>query len=315
MQYCPTQLLYKQVRNAFLFSGALLLFASCEQRIDASSQEATTESIKKICEDLSPSEKEIFQASCLIIAIDAGIADDGYKKLDGLTVEEVNAMAEAISQRRKIEREQREKEEAARRKKLEEERIAREKEEAARRKKQEEERIAREKEEAERQRQAEIRLLTEKLATLKEQETTNMRHAECRNKVIICATSFRKAKNEFMEQPVIAFTIQNKSEQTLSAIIVDAVLTSTGRKVPWVTDAFRYSFRGGLNPGEEQKLELSPNMFSDWGRLENRPDYLLELTLKQAEDETGKTIWETYENVSEERDACEAKLNELQNAR
>lgn len=297
MQYCPTQLLYKQVRNAFLFSGALLLFASCEQRIDASSQEATTESIKKICEDLSPSEKEIFQASCLIIAIDAGIADDGYKKLDGLTVEEVNAMAEAISQRRKIEREQREKEEAARRKKLEEERIAREKEEA------------------ERQRQAEIRLLTEKLATLKEQEATNMRHAECRNKVIICATSFRKAKNEFMEQPVIAFTIQNKSEQTLSAIIVDAVLTSTGRKVPWVTDVFRYSFRGGLNPGEEQKLELSPNMFSDWGRLENRPDYLLELTLKQAEDETGKTIWETYENVSEERAACEAKLNELQNAR
>lgn len=297
MQYCPTQLLYKQVRNAFLFSGALLLFASCEQRIDASSQEATTESIKKICEDLSPSEKEIFQASCLIIAIDAGIADDGYKKLDGLTVEEVNAMAEAISQRRKIEREQREKEEAARRKKLEEERIAREKEEA------------------ERQRQAEIRLLTEKLATLKEQEATNMRHAECRNKVIICATSFRKAKNEFMEQPVIAFTIQNKSEQTLSAIIVDAVLTSTGRKVPWVTDSFRYSFRGGLNPGEEQKLELSPNMFSDWGRLENRPDYLLELTLKQAEDETGKTIWETYENVSEERAACEAKLNELQNAR
>lgn len=297
MQYCPTQLLYKQVRNAFLFSGALLLFASCEQRIDASSQEATTESIKKICEDLSPSEKEIFQASCLIIAIDAGIADDGYKKLDGLTVEEVNAMAEAISQRRKIEREQREKEEAARRKKLEEERIEREKEEA------------------ERQRQAEIRLLTEKLATLKEQEATNMRHAECRNKVIICATSFRKAKNEFMEQPVIAFTIQNKGEQTLSAIIVDAVLTSTGRKVPWVTDAFRYSFRGGLNPGEEQKLELSPNMFSDWGRLENRPDYLLELTLKQAEDETGKTIWETYENVSEERAACEAKLNELQNAR
>lgn len=297
MQYCPTQLLYKQVRNAFLFSGALLLFASCEQRIDASSQEATTESIKKICEDLSPSEKEIFQASCLIIAIDAGIADDGYKKLDGLTVEEVNAMAEAISQRRKIEREQREKEEAARRKKLEEERIAREKEEA------------------ERQRQAEIRLLTEKLATLKEQEATNMRHAECRNKVIICATSFRKAKNEFMEQPVIAFTIQNKSEQTLSAIIVDAVLTSTGRKVPWVTDGFRYSFPGGLNPGEEQKLELSPNMFSDWGRLENRPDYLLELTLKQAEDETGKTIWETYENVSEERAACEAKLNELQNAR
>lgn len=297
MQYCPTQLLYKQVRNALLFSGALLLFASCEQRIDASSQEATTESIKKICEDLSPSEKEIFQASCLIIAIDAGIADDGYKKLDGLTVEEVNAMAEAISQRRKIEREQREKEEAARRKKLEEERIAREKEEA------------------ERQRQAEIRLLTEKLATLKEQEATNMRHAECRNKVIICATSFRKAKNEFMEQPVIAFTIQNKSEQTLSAIIVDAVLTSTGRKVPWVTDSFRYSFQGGLNPGEEQKLELSPNMFSDWGRLENRPDYLLELTLKQAEDETGKTIWETYENVSEERAACEAKLNELQNAR
>lgn len=277
MNHSTTKLFYNCVKKTLLFSGALLLFSSCEQRIDASSKDSAKESIEKICQTLTASESETFRANCLIIAIDGeGFNSDSYKKLDGKTVAEVNAMAEAVTQRRKAEREQKAKEEEAKRK------------------------------------NQEISELTEKIATLKEQEALHAHHAECRSKIVVSGVTFRKQKDMFDERPVVAFTIQNKSEQALSSITMDAVLTSTGRSVPWVTDTFRYAFPGGLNPGEEQKLELSPNRFSDWGRMENRPDYHLKLTLKEAEDETGTTIWETYDTATEERAACEARLRELQ---
>lgn len=255
-----------------LLSGSLFFFTACEKRIDGSNEETVKESIQEIMEDLSEDDGKEFAASCLIIAMDGGLEGTSYKKLDGKTSKEVNAMAASIKERRKMEEKQRERE-----------------------------RITQE-----------IQQLTEKISTLREQEENDIRNAEQRRKVVISGAIFSKEKDMFRESPVIAFTIQNKSTETLSSIVLEAVLTSTGRKVPWVKDVFRYSFPGGLNPGEEQHLKLSPNMFSDWGSMKNRSDYNLNLTLKEAADENGETLWRSYENASKEREECEARLSELQ---
>lgn len=45
--------------------------------------------------------------------------------------------------------------------------------------------------------------------------------------------------------------------------------------MPWLKDTFNYSIPGGLEPGEEAKWSLAPNMFSDWGRVEMRADMVL----------------------------------------
>ena len=264
--------LVSRLTNFILFSGAVFLLSACEKRIDASNDEIAKESINEIFEGLSESEGKEFAASCLIVAMDGGFENMSYKKLDGKTAEEVNAMAKLIKERREREKKQRERE-----------------------------RI-----------EQEIQSLTERIATLKEQEASNIRNAEYRSKVVISGAVFSKEKDMFSERPVIAFTIQNKSLETLSSVVLDAVLTSTGRKVPWVEDVFRYKFPGGLNPGEEQQLKLAPNMFSDWGSMKNRSDYNLKLTLKEAADEIGEPIWVTYEGASKERAECEAQLSELQ---
>ncbi len=49
-----------------------------------------------------------------------------------------------------------------------------------------------------------------------------------------------------------------------------AVLSTTGRSVPWVDADFNYEIPGGMEPGETQKWDLSPNLFdSDWAHAKD----------------------------------------------
>lgn len=111
-----------------------------------------------------------------------------------------------------------------------------------------------------------------------------------KRQVVISKTGFRVIKDGYITRPVISFTICNKTKSALSAISADVVLMSRGRKVPWAKDSFRYSFPGGLNPGETQSLDLDPGMFSRWAKLENRDDYRLSIVVTHAEDENGSVV-------------------------
>ena len=272
---------------------AALTMTACEERYDGSSNEAAKASMEKMCKSLTVDETKEFASSYMIIGLD-NLGDDYTlnKMLDGKTVAEINAVAaeikakrEAEKEKRRIEREQREKEEAERRKAEEEQR-----------------------------RQEKISALTEKISVLRKQEEENQANQAKRDKIIITGASFRMEKDRFINtpKPIISFTINNTSEATISQLSFDAVLTSTGRKVPWVKDGFSYSFKGGLNPGEQQKLDLAPNPFSDWGRVENRDDYQLQLTIDSVYDETEEKIWLIHKNTEKERLECEQELKGLQ---
>lgn len=262
-----------------ILAGSLML-SSCEQRIDGTSDESFKASLEKIYENLSEEEAEEFTASYFMIGFSYGV-EEARKKLDGLTVSEVNELAKSL----KLNREKKEQEEAKRRCD----------EEAA-------------------QRYEEIFELRERIQVLKQQEKENARYNSLLDKIVLTGASFRREKSRYssMTDPVVSFTIHNKTDISISRVRIHAKLMSEGRKVAWMEEDIYHSFRGGLEPGETQTLNLDMNSLTAWGSLKNRDDYQLILTPKGIWDENDEEICVSAKNPTEERLECEARLLELE---
>lgn len=101
-------------------------------------------------------------------------------------------------------------------------------------------------------------------------------------------------KGEYVwdNKTIIAFDIENGTNEPISNVEFHAVLVSEGRQVPWLDDYFNYDFAGGLNPKEKQHLDLRPNMFSKWEQLKNRKDYKLMLEVMRVKGVDGNILWE-----------------------
>ena len=269
-----------------------IMLSSCEKRFDGTTEESAKASMESMADSLTDEEKKEFATSFMVIGFaNLEDVDNLNKKLHGKTVAEINAMAAEISEQKKAEQEKR---------RIEQEK--REKEEAERRKAEEEKR-----------RQEEINSLTEKIGVLRKQAEENSSNQAYRDKIVISGASFYLEKQPYINalRPIISFTISNTTEASISRISLNAVLTSTGRKVPWVKDTFGYSFKGGLNPGEEQKIELDANMFSEWGSMKKRDDYHLQLSINKVFDETEEEIWAIHQDVEKEIQECEERLKNL----
>ena len=277
---------------SLLFVVGILFLAGCGKKIDASSEKEMKKSIESIVKSMTAEEAEQFKKDCIaVIFFNQKDNAEAYKILDGKTPQEVNVMANEIREKLRLIEEQR--------------RIEAEKQRAIRE--------AELKRLAEERRANEIASLKNRIEKLKQIELENIKNQKQLARIVITGARFARIKDGFMERPVIAFHIDNKTDKTISKIFCYAVLKSKGRKVAWLKDSFNYSFKGGLNPGEKQKLALAPNMFSDWGKLENRNDYILTITIKGLEDENEKPLWQIQDNVSEEIEAAQKQLNELEN--
>jgi hypothetical protein len=57
--------------------------------------------------------------------------------------------------------------------------------------------------------------------------------------------------------------------------------------VPWVDEDFNNEMAGGLEPGESKRLQLSPNMFFNWGPRETQDRNDLVLAVKAVNAEGG----------------------------
>lgn len=108
--------------------------------------------------------------------------------------------------------------------------------------------------------------------------------------VKISSPRFSYQKTGFVEQPIISFTISNDGTIPIKRIFMHGKVQTAGRAIPWVADDFNYEFPGGLEPKEKQTLSLSPNMFSDWGKVpkDAAKGSILDLKLLAFEDASAK---------------------------
>lgn len=113
-------------------------------------------------------------------------------------------------------------------------------------------------------------------------------------RIEITKPRFTFEKSGFTEQPTISFTIANKGTIPVKRIFVHGQVQTPGRAIPWVEADFNYTFPGGLEPRETKELSLSPNMFSDWGKVPREAvrGAVLSLNLMALEDAAEKRFGE-----------------------
>ena len=95
-----------------------------------------------------------------------------------------------------------------------------------------------------------------------------------------------------LEQPMISFTVVNKSAVTISKIYVTGVLRAKGRAVPFAAQDFDLSIPGGLQPGERKHFDLEATSYGDWSSVtkhEIRNANFI-LTLNAVDDAGGAKI-------------------------
>ena len=71
-----------------------------------------------------------------------------------------------------------------------------------------------------------------------------------------------------MVEPLIDITVKNGTPTPVSRAYFHGVVKSPERSIPWIEEDFNYQIAGGLEPGEEARWKLSPNMFSEWGTVD-----------------------------------------------
>lgn len=266
------------MKNTFItiLLMTLMLLAGCsnEPRIDATSEEAFSKSLAKVIEH----EKDVqvkmqITGIVTLLAVQNSFSDTGkpyYLELSGMTGKEIIAYSDKLDKQRELNA-QREREE---------------------------------------RKSSVIKKLNENIAEIEHLEQQNkIARSELAN-IKISEAKFEIKNDGFLEKPIISFSIDNTTGKTISRASFYAVLTSKDRKVAWIKDSFSYNFKGGLNPHEKQDLALAPNMFSDWGKLENRDDYTLEITLTKVFDENERVIWEIRNDLESQKAEYERKLQE-----
>ena len=151
--------------------------------------------------------------------------------------------------------------------------------------------------------ESELKSVNDEIATLEKQKAEATKSGGLLDKIAIADAKYYWSKNAFMPQPVIDFKVTNNTGIPLSRIYYHGVVSTPGRSVPWVDEDFNNEMAGGLEPGESKRLQLSPNMFSNWGPREtqDRNDLVLAVKAINAEGVDKKKLVAGFDKADAER--------------
>ena len=100
--------------------------------------------------------------------------------------------------------------------------------------------------------------------------------------------SWRRSGN--FEQPAIEFSVRNSGKFPILRAYFRAVLTTPNRSIPWATQEFVQTFKGGLEPREKQQLTFRPQ--GDWNdkQLKDMPNAELKVTVVNFDNAIGEKM-------------------------
>lgn len=124
----------------------------------------------------------------------------------------------------------------------------------------------------------------------------------------VVRSRFSKRENLLgMAEPLIELTVRNGTPEAISRAYFVGTLASPGRSVPWLRESFSYQIAGGIEPSEQARWRLAPNMFSDWGKVNVPKDAILTVEVVRLDGPEGETL---YSSDVFDEDAA-ARLAEL----
>lgn len=88
----------------------------------------------------------------------------------------------------------------------------------------------------------------------------------------------------YSQQPLIQFKLKNDTGVVIKRVYAVGKIFSEGRTIPWYEGDFNFYVSGGLEVNEERSVSLTPNIFSEWGRVEAPKDALFKVKIVGFED-------------------------------
>src|SRR5690554_965710 len=260
-----------------LLTISTFIFTACEPTVDATSEESMKASIQKIKDTLPEDKKEEFGKAVLAVSFSdfsfaemmagtqdgASLVKGAKEKLNGKTADEIFEMVDDV-------RNKREKEESER--------------EAKRRTEQIE------------QAKADIAEL-EKAKQQSEAARSALANFEVKN-----SKFYMQRQRYGRDKPIIELEVLNNTSTPVSRAYFKGTYATPGRSIPWIEETFNHEISGGLEPGESAKWSLAPNMFSDWGSVEERDDAVFTVEVIKLDGPGGEALFEvTFDEDAAQR--------------
>ncbi|MGB5829200.1 MAG: hypothetical protein WBH22_22505, partial [Pseudomonas mandelii] len=80
-------------------------------------------------------------------------------------------------------------------------------------------------------------------------------------------------------QPVVVAKVKNGTTYSVARVGFKGTVASPGRATPWFVGTVELPIPGGIEPGESPTWEITPNQFSDWGKLDAPAEALFSLEI------------------------------------
>lgn len=118
--------------------------------------------------------------------------------------------------------------------------------------------------------------------------------------VVVRSRFYHRHEALGITEPIIELTVRNGTSGPISRVYFVGTLASPKRSVPWLKESFNHQIPGGLEPGEQASWRLSPNMFSEWGRVQAPGDAVLTLEVVRLDGANGAKLYSTMDFTDED---------------
>lgn len=93
-------------------------------------------------------------------------------------------------------------------------------------------------------------------------------------------------------QPVVVAKVLNGTPYAVARVGFKGTVASPGRATPWFVGTVEIPIPGGIEPGESPTWEITPNMYTDWGKLSAPQGALFSLEIIKLEGADGALLFD-----------------------
>lgn len=155
--------------------------------------------------------------------------------------------------------------------------------------------------------------IQEEISTLEEKIKDSEDIQKQLNLLTVSDEHFSIETYNYTQQPLIKFKLKNDTDVVIKRVYAVGRVISEGRTVPWYEGDFNFDVSGGIESKEERSFSLTPNIFSDWGRIQAPQDALFKVKIVGFEDsnDVRKDIFHN-DDIQKELSILKKELHELQ---
>ncbi|UVL37948.1 hypothetical protein LOY55_16900 [Pseudomonas sp. B21-040] len=110
-------------------------------------------------------------------------------------------------------------------------------------------------------------------------------------------------------QPVVVAKVKNGTAFSIARVGFKGTVASAGRATPWFVGTVELPIPGGIEPGESPTWEITPNQFSEWGKLDAPAEALFSLEIIKLVGADGAVLFDASGLTPQQTERLQALQN------